>query len=97
MASPRDMFSLFASSVGVTSGFSRRICSRVYALWLGYITAAVRKAGHEVCCLNCNQYPEPPGQLVERTIRQFQPDVCATGALSPYLPQVQAYRDRYGV
>jgi len=39
-ASPSGMLSLFTSSVGVTSGFSRRITSLMYALRLGYITAA---------------------------------------------------------
>ena len=40
MASPSGMFSLMASSVGGMLGFSCSMLSRVYDLWVGYITLA---------------------------------------------------------
>lgn len=60
-----------------------------FPLGLGYISAALKRAGHDVLCLNCNHTDEDPAQLIERTVRDFDPAVCATGALSPFLPQVK--------
>lgn len=60
-----------------------------FPLGLAYIAAALKSAGYEVVGLNCNHSNAPPETLVEQAIRQHDPDVCATGALSPYLPRVQ--------
>lgn len=60
-----------------------------FPLGLGYISAALKQAGHEVHCLNCNHTDEDPAALVERMVQTLAPDICATGALSPFLPQVK--------
>ncbi|WP_109105511.1 radical SAM protein [Azospirillum sp. TSO35-2] len=60
-----------------------------FPLGLGYISSALKRAGHEVHCLNCNQFREDPVMLVEQTVRAINPDVCATGGLSPFLPKVR--------
>ncbi len=60
-----------------------------FPLGLGYISSSLKQAGHEVHCLNCNHTNENPALLVERAVREFDPMVCATGALSPFLPRVK--------
>lgn len=60
-----------------------------FPLGLGYVSSALKRAGHEVHCLNCNQFREAPATLVEQAVRAFAPDVCATGGLSPFLPKVR--------
>ena len=58
-------------------------------LGLGYIAAVLKQAGHDVRGLNLNHHDEEVAALVERTVREFDSDVVATGALSPFLPAVQ--------
>ncbi len=60
-----------------------------FPLGLGYIISALKRERFEVHCLNCNESDDATGSQVERAVRQLQPDICATGALSPFLPQVQ--------
>ena len=60
-----------------------------FPLGLGYISAVLKKHGHEVFCLNTNQSEAPIGEMVHQAVRGFRPDICATGAISPYLPQVE--------
>jgi anaerobic magnesium-protoporphyrin IX monomethyl ester cyclase len=62
-------------------------------LGLGYIAAVLKQAGHDVRGLNLNHHDEDVAALVERTVREFDADVVATGALSPFLPAVQAIFD----
>lgn len=59
-----------------------------FPLGLGYISAVLKKAGHQVHCLNLNHSNEDPVVLVENAVRAFKPDACATGGLSPFLPNI---------
>lgn len=61
-----------------------------FPLGLGYISSTLKKAGHTVFCLNCNHTAMDPDLFVEQAVREYQPDVCATGGLSPFLPKVRA-------
>src|SRR5579871_120787 len=60
-----------------------------FPLGLGYISAVLKKNGHDVRCLNANHSSLALDELVDQSVRDFTPDVCATGALSPFMPQVQ--------
>jgi radical SAM superfamily enzyme YgiQ (UPF0313 family) len=60
-----------------------------FPLGLGYISAVLKKHGHDVFCLNTNKSDTPISQLVHQTVRSFSPDICATGAISPYLLQIK--------
>lgn len=60
-----------------------------FPLGLGYISAVLKQHDHDVFCLNSNKSDAPISQLVHQTVRSFSPDICATGAISPYLPQIQ--------
>lgn len=60
-----------------------------FPLGLGYISSSLKRAGHEVHCLNCNHTNEDPALVVERMVRELDPAICATGALSPFLPRVK--------
>jgi anaerobic magnesium-protoporphyrin IX monomethyl ester cyclase len=60
-----------------------------FPLGLGYISSALKAAGHEVHCLNCNHAVEDEDVLVDRYVRAINPDVVATGGLSPYLPRIR--------
>jgi len=64
-----------------------------FPLGLGYIISALKRAGFDVHCLNCNEAAESTGEQVERMVRLIDPQICATGALSPFLPQVQELFD----
>ena len=61
-----------------------------FPLGLGYISSALKRAGHEVVCLNCNNDARPADEQVLAAVREHGPAACATGALSPFLPQVKA-------
>lgn len=60
-----------------------------FPLGLGYIISALRSAGFEVHTLNCNDSPEASGQQVVRAVSEINPAICATGGLSPFLPEIQ--------
>jgi radical SAM superfamily enzyme YgiQ (UPF0313 family) len=60
-----------------------------FPLGLGYISAVLKKHGHDVFCLNSNKSDVPISQLVHQAVRSFSPDICATGAISPFLRQVK--------
>ncbi len=57
-----------------------------FPLGLAYIAAAVESAGHGIVGLNLNQRAGDVDQLVAEAIEKHQPDICATGGLSPFLP-----------
>ncbi|MBZ0090730.1 MAG: B12-binding domain-containing radical SAM protein, partial [Sulfuricellaceae bacterium] len=57
-----------------------------FPLGLGYIASAMRQAGHTVTGLNLNHYHGEVESLVAEKVIEIDPDVCATGGLSPYLP-----------
>jgi radical SAM superfamily enzyme YgiQ (UPF0313 family) len=60
-----------------------------FPLGLGYVTSALKAAGHTVHVLNTNHSDVSPDQQVEEAVQRFDPDMCATGGLSPFLPQIQ--------
>ena len=60
-----------------------------FPLGLGYIITALKRAGHDVHALNCNESADSSGEQVARMVALFDPHICATGALSPFLPRVQ--------
>ncbi len=60
-----------------------------FPLGLGYIASAMKRAGHIVTGLNLNHYSGAVEDLVAAKVAEVNPDACATGALSPFLPIVQ--------
>jgi anaerobic magnesium-protoporphyrin IX monomethyl ester cyclase len=60
-----------------------------FPLGLGYIASALKNAGHEVFGLNLNQHFGPVAILVADAVRKDRIEACATGSLSPYLPQIR--------
>jgi radical SAM superfamily enzyme YgiQ (UPF0313 family) len=61
-----------------------------FPLGLGYIAAAMKRGGHTVTGLNLNHHQGSVESLVAAKIAAINPDVCTTGALSPFLPLVQS-------
>jgi len=64
-----------------------------FPLGLGYIASALRNAGHQVFGLNLNQHFGPVATLVYEAIRKDGIEACATGSLSPYLPNIREIFD----
>lgn len=60
-----------------------------FPLGLGYVTSALKAAGHTVQVLNTNHTDVNADELVEQAVSSFDPDMVATGGLSPFLPQIQ--------
>jgi len=61
-----------------------------FPLGLGYIAAAMKRAGHTVTGLNLNHHQGSVESIVAAKIAAINPDVCATGGLSPFLSLVQS-------
>ena len=64
-----------------------------FPLGLGYIAAAMKGAGHTVTGLNLNHHQGPADAIIAAKVAAIDPDVCATGALSPFLPLVKTIFD----
>lgn len=64
-----------------------------FPLGLGYIAAAMKRAGHTVTGLNLNHHQGSVDALIAAKVAAINPDVCATGALSPFLPLVKTIFD----
>ncbi len=60
-----------------------------FPLGLAYISAVLKRAGHEVHCLNLNNFFDKPEDLIARTIGEVDPDIFGTGTLSPFFEQVE--------
>lgn len=60
-----------------------------FPLGLGYISSAMKKAGHKVSSLNLNHHHGAVEDLVAAKVKEHNPDVCATGGLSPFLALLQ--------
>ncbi len=60
-----------------------------FPLGLAYISAVLKRAGHEVHCLNLNNFFDKPEDLIARTIEDVDPDIFGTGTLSPFFDQVE--------
>ena len=61
-----------------------------FPLGLGYIASAMKKAGHTVSGLNLNHCVGDIEDLVAAKITEVDPDMCATGGLSPFLSVAQS-------
>lgn len=61
-----------------------------FPLGIAAVSAALKRAGHEVHCLNPNNGPGDPLLLVEEAVRRFSPDVFGTGGLSPHFQEIEA-------
>ncbi len=60
-----------------------------FPLGLAYISAVLKRAGHEVHCLNLNNFFDKPEDLIAAKISAVDPDVFGTGTLSPFFEQVE--------
>ena len=60
-----------------------------FPLGLAYISSALKNAGHDVHCLNCNHSTEDPVEMVTQAVRTFDPDIVTTGGLSPFMPLIK--------
>lgn len=58
-----------------------------------YISAALKRAGFAVTCLNLNHEATPPEELMPRIIRQHQIDLVLTGGLSAHYHAVRQVLD----
>lgn len=66
-----------------------RLTSYQLPIGIGYISASLKRAGHEVMVLNPNHAIEDLSVLLDRAIREFQPYVIATGGMAFHLTQVR--------
>lgn len=57
-------------------------------LGLGYVSASLKRAGHDVLVLNPNHAFDDLAVLLENAVRDFSPDVIATGGMAFHLKQV---------
>lgn len=60
---------------------------------IAYISATLKRAGYEVHCLNLNNVETDPVYAVTEAIREKDPDVCGTGAISPLIGAVKVIVD----
>jgi anaerobic magnesium-protoporphyrin IX monomethyl ester cyclase len=60
-----------------------------FPLGMAYITSALKEAGHQVFGLNLNHRIGDSAQLVATAVRVHSAEVCTTGSLSPFLPEVK--------
>lgn len=56
---------------------------------MAYVSAALKRAGQEVHCLNLNHEEGVPAVVVAAKVRSLNPDVLATGGISPHFARVQ--------
>ncbi len=61
-----------------------------FPLGLGYISSALKRAGFDVHCLNCNLAEGSSGEQVFEAVQRLRPDIMATGGLSPFLSEIQS-------
>lgn len=64
-----------------------------FPLGIAYVSATLKRAGHEVHCLNLNHTEEAPADAVARKVSEVDPDVFATGGLSPHFPRAKDILD----
>ncbi len=69
-----------------------RVASETYGFPMGlaYISAALKQAGHDVRCLNLNHRDDAPGEAIDQVVREFDPDVCGTGGLTPHFAMIRS-------
>lgn len=66
-----------------------RLASYQLPLGIGYVSASLKRAGHDVMVLNPNHSIEDLAVLLERTIQDFSPEVIATGGMAFHLQEVR--------
>lgn len=60
-----------------------------FPLGIAYISAVLKRAGHEVHCLNLNNVEGAADDLVTEAVRRIAPDMMGTGGLSPHFVPVR--------
>ncbi len=60
-----------------------------FPLGIAYISAALKRAGHDVHCLNLNNVEGPVDDVVRDAVRRLAPDMLGTGGLSPHFTLVR--------
>ncbi|OHC73240.1 MAG: hypothetical protein A3G18_07160 [Rhodospirillales bacterium RIFCSPLOWO2_12_FULL_58_28] len=73
----------------VIPDFGRKGLGYNFPLGIAYVSSALKDAGCEVHCLNLNHRDEGVEKTVTGIIRSIDPDVFATGSLSPYFSSVK--------
>lgn len=70
----------------------RQGCMRSYhiPLGIGYVSACLKRAGHEVSLLNPNHSREPLEALVADAIAKQRPDMVALGGMAFHLREIKA-------
>lgn len=61
-----------------------------FPLGIAYISATLKRAGHQVHCLNLNHEKGSVDALVGQAIEVFGPDVCGCGGLTPHYEGIEA-------
>ncbi|MBF0282922.1 MAG: B12-binding domain-containing radical SAM protein [Magnetococcales bacterium] len=56
-----------------------------FPLGIAYVSSALKRAGHEVRCINLNTRWRPTAEVVMEEARRFRPKLCATGGLASSL------------
>ncbi|MEO5336133.1 MAG: cobalamin-dependent protein [Magnetospirillum sp. WYHS-4] len=56
---------------------------------IAYVSAVLKRAGHEVHCLNLNHQDGRPADVVGQAVRALDPQVLATGGISPHYGRVK--------
>lgn len=64
-----------------------------FPLGFGYISAALKKAGYDVHCLNLNNYNETIENIITKEVLRLQPNIVGTGGLSVYYKNIKAVVD----
>lgn len=61
-----------------------------FPLGIAYVSAALKKAGHQVVCLNLNNKEGHVEDIVAEAVRDFDPDACGSGGLTPHFEAIDA-------
>lgn len=61
-----------------------------FPLGLAYISAQLKKDGHQVLCLNLNHYSDDMDSLIRQAMSLYAPDIVATGGMYIYLEFARA-------
>ncbi len=73
----------------VVPKFAQRGHYYIFPLGIAYISAALKRAGHTVQCLNLNHRSKDVHGEVAQAVADFDPDVVGTGALSVHFALVE--------
>lgn len=62
-----------------------------FPLGIAYVSSALKRAGHQVSCMNLNHEPGSDVDAVARAVRELDPDAFATGTVSTFYSRVHDY------